>query len=67
MSVSNNGASYLLSDDQRIRDLLRQFEELIARCPADFRGWQTVSTTRRTDSVLVEIVSSFKLDLLEPK
>ena len=58
---------YLTATDPRIANILRQFEQLVAACPTEFCGWQTAKVTRKTDVVLVEIISSFKFELANSK
>jgi len=63
----NQPNGYMVSDDQRIVALQRRFEELLNGCPTELGGWQTFKIVRKPDAVFVEIVSTFKIDMVNAK
>ena len=61
-SAAING--YMVSDDPRVVALQRRFEELLNNCPNELGGWQTFKVIRKPDVVFVEVMSTFRIDLV---
>ena len=63
MGEEDNKLSYSISGDRRVLDIVKQFETAVSSCPHDSSPRQTFKTSRKGDSVFVEIVTTFKLSV----